>query len=188
MSLLNDILEYNQKFVDEQRYVKFETSKYPDKRIVILTCMDTRLQELLPEAMNLKNGDAKILRNAGAMITSPFGSIMRSILVAIYSLNANEVFVIGHHDCGMSALNSEEMTQKILSNGIPEETLQTLTSAGISLEKWFTGFKSVEESVTQSVDIIRNHPLISKNIPVHGLVIDPSTGKLDLVVEGYSEK
>jgi len=25
-------------------------------------------------------------------------------------------------------------------------------------------------------------------VPVHGLVIDPGTGKLDLVVNGYEEK
>ncbi|MCU9614504.1 carbonic anhydrase [Caldibacillus lycopersici] len=185
MPILHEILDYNKKFVEEAKYEKYETDKYPNKRIVILTCMDTRLQELLPEAMNLKNGDAKILRNAGAMITSPFGSIMRSILVAIYSLKAEEVFVIGHHDCGMSAMNNEEMTAEMKKHGISEETLQTLTTAGIPLDQWFTGFTNVEDSVKQSVDIIKNHPLLAKDIPVHGLVIDPATGKLDVVVEGY---
>lgn len=185
MSLLSDILQFNEKFVAEEKYEQFETSKYPDKRMVILTCMDTRLQELLPYAMNLKNGDAKVLRNAGAMITSPFGSIMRSILVAIYSLNADEVFIIGHHDCGMSKLNSDEITEKIKASGITEETLETLTSAGISVRKWFKGFQNVEESVLHSVNVVRKHPLVPKDVPVHGLVVDPATGKLDLIVDGY---
>ena len=36
--------------------------------------------ELLPKALNLKNGDAKIVKNAGATIMHPFGSIIRSII------------------------------------------------------------------------------------------------------------
>ncbi|MGB8460470.1 MAG: carbonic anhydrase, partial [Priestia megaterium] len=39
--------------------------------------------------------------------------------------------------------------------------------------------------VQHSVETIRNHPLFSKDTPVHGLVIDPNTGKLDVVVNGY---
>jgi len=185
MALLHEILEYNKKFVEESHYKKFETDKFPNKKLVILTCMDTRLHVLLPEAMNLKNGDAKVLRNAGAMITSPFGSMMRSILVAIYSLKAEEVMVIGHYDCGMSQLNSDEFSEAMKERGISVETLQTLTTAGLPLKQWFSGFKNVEDSVRQSVEIIKNHPLIPSDIPVHGLVIDPSTGKLDVIVEGY---
>ena len=52
-TLLNEILDYNQKFVESREYEKYETTKFPNKRTVILTCMDTRLLELLPKAMNL---------------------------------------------------------------------------------------------------------------------------------------
>lgn len=62
--------------------------------------MDTRLVELLPRAMNMKNGDIKIVKSAGALVSHPFGSIMRSILVAVYELNADEVYVIGHMIAG----------------------------------------------------------------------------------------
>ncbi|MET1013679.1 MAG: carbonic anhydrase, partial [Paenisporosarcina sp.] len=83
MSLLNEILSHNQTFVAEKQYAPYITTKFPDKRIVILTCMDTRLVELLPKAMNLKNGDVKIVKSAGAVINHPFGGIMRSLLVAV---------------------------------------------------------------------------------------------------------
>ena len=33
--------------------------------------------------------------------------------------------------------------------------------------------------------LIKNHPLIPKDIKVHGLIIDPETGKLDVIVNGY---
>ena len=86
MTLLNEILSFNQKFVDEKQYEEFITTKFPDKKIVILTCMDARLFELLPKAMNFKNGDVKIVKSAGAVINHPFGGIMRSLLVAVYEL------------------------------------------------------------------------------------------------------
>lgn len=54
--MIEEILEYNRKFVEEKRYEPYMTSKYPDKKIAILTCMDTRLTELLPAALGLKNG------------------------------------------------------------------------------------------------------------------------------------
>ena len=41
-------------------------------------------------------------------------------------------------------------------------------------------------SVKDSVDVIKHHPLFPENVPVHGLVIDPKTGKLDLIVNGYN--
>lgn len=71
MSLLNEIVTYNRQFVENKDYEEFLTDKFPDKRMVILTCMDTRLVELLPKAMNLRNGDAKIIKSAGAIISHP---------------------------------------------------------------------------------------------------------------------
>jgi carbonic anhydrase len=185
MTLLNDILEYNQQFVDSEEYKKYETTKFPKKRMVILTCMDTRLLELLPKSMNISNGDVKTVKNAGALVSHPFGSVMRSILVAVYELQADEVFVIAHHDCGMSALKSDEMIKSMKERGVSEETLKTLAYSGVDFHTWLHGFDNVFESVKHSVSVIKNHPLMPEGVPVHGLVIDPATGKLDLVVDGY---
>ncbi|PFN96413.1 carbonic anhydrase [Bacillus sp. AFS076308] len=184
-TILNDILDYNQKFVEDHEYEKYETTKFPNKKMVILTCMDTRLLELLPKALNLGNGDAKIIKDAGALVTHPFGSVMRSILVALYQLKAQEVLVIAHYDCGMSGMKAEPVIESMKERGISEETLKTLTYSGIDIEQWLRGFENVTESVEHSVDMIKNHPLMPKDIPVHGLVIDPKTGKLDLIVDGY---
>ncbi|GIQ67663.1 carbonic anhydrase [Xylanibacillus composti] len=182
---LDNILAHNEHFVVNKEYEKYATSKFPEKKMVILTCMDTRLTELLPKAMNLKNGDAKIIKNAGAIVLQPFGNIMRSILVALYALKAEEVVVVGHHDCGMTGLNSETMLQKMYDRGIAEDTVTTLKHAGIHLNRWLIGFDNVRDGVVNSVEIIRNHPLLPKNVPVHGLIIDPHTGALDLVINGY---
>ena len=66
--MINEVMEYNKKFVEDKAYEPYLTSKYPDKKLAILTCMDTRLTELLPAALGLKNGDAKIIKNAGVFL------------------------------------------------------------------------------------------------------------------------
>ncbi|MBO8163120.1 MAG: carbonic anhydrase [Brevibacillus sp.] len=185
MGRLYEILQYNQQFLQEKGYVRFQTTKFPDKSLVVLSCMDTRLVELLPNAMNLKNGDVKIIKNAGAIVSHPFGSVMRSILVAIYQLKAEEVCVIGHYDCGMSGMNPAGIVEKMMQQGISEQTISILENAGIDLNKWLRGFDHVSDAVKNSVQLIRNHPLLPGRVAVHGLIIDPHTGKLDLVEDGY---
>lgn len=185
MSLLNNIVAHNEQFVENKQYEQFLTSKFPDKKMVILTCMDTRLTELLPRAMNLRNGDAKIIKNAGALVSHPFGSIMRSLIVAVYELSAEEVFVVGHYDCGMTGLNSEKVLGKARERGVPDKLIRMLEHAGIELDRFLTGFERVHDSVVNSVDVIRNHPLLPANLPVHGLIISPETGRLDVITDGY---
>jgi len=186
MSILSNILEHNAEFVRKKEYEPFRTDAIPDKKLVVITCMDTRLVELLPRAMNLRNGDAKIIKNAGAIVSHPFGSVMRSILVALYELKAQEVAVVGHHGCGMTGLSCERLLQKALDRGVSKQTLEMLAHSGIDLQRWLTGFNSPQEGVRESVAMIRHHPLLPKGVPVHGMMISPETGELELLEEGYN--
>lgn len=184
MSELTDILSYNQHFVESGEYEKYFTNKYPGRELAILSCMDARIIELLPNALGLKNGDAKLIKNAGALVTHPWGSVMRSLLVAVFELKVKEIMVIAHHDCGMRGLNAEEFLQRVHDSNIPDDRIETLRNAGIDLDGWLTGFDDVEDSVRHTVELIRRHPLMPDNIAIHGLVIHPTTGKLNLIVDG----
>ena len=186
MSKLQEILDFNKSFVENKEYDKFKTSKVPNKKLVVLSCMDTRLTELLPKALNFKNGDIKLIKNAGAAVMHPFGSIIRSIVVAVYEFEASEVLVVGHHDCGMSHLNVDDIIEKAIKRGISLDVITTINNAGIDIRKWLRGFDSVEQSVKESVDLIRNHPLIPADVIIHGLIIDPETGKLEVLINGYT--
>ena len=105
--MIEEMLAYNREFVRSKGYEQFQTSKYPDKKIAILTCMDTRLVELLPAALGIRNGDVKLIKNAGGMITGSFDSAVRSLLVGIVELGVEEVMVIGHNDCGVAQVNKQ---------------------------------------------------------------------------------
>lgn len=178
---IDEMLRFNEQFVENKDYIQYETDSIPNKKMVVFTCMESRLVELLPRALNIQNGDVKMVKNAGAIIRKSFDSIIKSILVAVYKLEAKEVVVIGHHDCGMSCVNTKELKEKMIADGITEETFKTLDYSGIDFDKEFHGFQTVEESIAQSVEIIREHPLLPSYVLVHGLVIDPHTGKVDVV-------
>jgi len=187
MSFVSNILEFNEQFVEQRKYEEFLTDKFPEKKVAILTCMDTRLVELLPKALNLRNGDAKFIKNAGAVLTQPFGSAMRSILIAIHEMGAKEVLVIGHHGCGMTQLDSASLVKKFKANGISDVVLDTLENSGIRMEKFLKGFDKPEDGVRHSVGMIRRHPLVPSFVPIHGFLIHPETGKLEWLIDGYEE-
>ncbi|MCI5510212.1 MAG: beta-class carbonic anhydrase [Oliverpabstia sp.] len=179
--MIDEILAYNKKFVEEKQYEKYAASKYPNKKIAILTCMDTRLVELLPAALGLKNGDVKIIKNAGGVVTSPFGSVIRSLLVAIIELGVEEIMVIGHTDCGVQHIDSDMMIHHMKERGISQESIDLMKYCGINFEEWLAGFDTVEQSVKDTVDTIRNHPLIPTDIRIGGYVINTVTGELAVV-------
>lgn len=177
--MVDEMIAYNKGFVESKEYEKYKTSsKYPDKKVAIVTCMDTRLIELLPAALGIKNGDVKIIKNAGGEINHPFGSAMRSLLIAVYELGVEEILVIGHTDCGVQSMNSDKMIQMMKDRGVSEKVLHMMDYCGVDFKTWLGGFETVESSVQQSVELIRKHPLIPKDIKVFGFVMDSVTGEL----------
>lgn len=185
MTLLSNILEYNKRFVENKDYLAYETSKQPTMKAVILTCMDTRLQELSHKALGFKNGDVKVVKNAGATITHPYGSTMKSLLVGIYALGADEIIIMGHKDCGMCQLDADKVIGSMKERGIKQETIDTLNHSGINVNGFIGGFNSINDNVLHNVNQVYNHPLFDRSVPVHGLVIEPHTGELELLVDGY---
>ena len=176
--MIDEILAYNRQFVAEKQYEAFATSKYPDKKIAIVTCMDTRLTHMLPAALGIKYGDVKMIKNAGGTITNPFDSTVRSLLVAIYELGVNEVMVIGHTGCGVQGMNAAEMLGHMRNRGIDEEHISLMRHCGIDLDSWLHGFDDTPAAVLETVDLIRNHPLVPRDISVRGFIIDSVTGAL----------
>ena len=176
--MIDEILAFNREFVASRGYERYTTSKYPDKRIAIVTCMDTRLVELLPAALGIRNGDVKMIKNAGATITNPIDSTMRSLLVAVYELGVNEVMIIGHTGCGVQGMDSAEMLHLMRQRGIDDEHISLMRHCGIDLDSWLHGFDDTHAAIAETVDLVRNHPLMPKDVRVAGYLMDSVTGQL----------
>ena len=177
--MIDQILLYNKKFVEDKEYEPYVTDKFPAKRLAVLTCMDTRLTELLPKALGLRNGDAKIIKNAGGLVLSETDSAIRSLLVAIYELGVKEVMVVHHSTCGACHMSYGEFKPHMLERGIAEETLLEWEKRGIG--QWLEGFHDTQASVKKTVAAVVNHPLVPKDVIVRGFIIDSVTGELSEV-------
>jgi len=175
--MIDTILEYNKRFVESKAYEPLITDKYPAKKLAVLTCMDTRLTELLPKALGLRNGDAKIIKNAGGLILSEKDSAIRSLLVAIYELGVNEVMVVHHSTCGACHMSYEEFKPHMLERGVSQEILSEWEEKK-GAEEWLEGFHDTENSVRKTVAAVVNHPLVPKDVVVRGFIIDSVTGEL----------
>lgn len=177
--MIDQIIEYNKEFVANKGYEQYKTDKYPDKKLAVLSCMDTRLTELLPAALGLKNGDAKIIKNAGGLVISPFDSAMRSLIVAIYELGVQQVMVVAHSSCGACHMSYDHFHHEMLARGVTDQTLNTIRQCGIDLNQWLEGFKDTPTSVRKTVATIKNHPLVPSDVEVRGFIIDSVTGQLE---------
>lgn len=180
--MVERILEHNRHFVDNGGYEPFVTSKYPDMKMAIITCMDTRLVELIPAALGIHNGDVSLIKNAGGVVLEPFGSAVRSILVAVYELGVEDVLVIGHSDCGAQHISGTEMIRLMKDRGITDDDIETCRFFEVDFDRWLCGFDNNEDSIRSSVKMLRDHPLIPNDIRIHGFLMDSHTGELTRIV------
>lgn len=52
---------------------------------------------------------------------------------------------------------------------------------GINLNEWLSGFTDTSDAIKETIEIIKNHPLIPADITVRGFIMDSTTGKLTLI-------
>lgn len=180
MTLLDKVLSHNNKFVRPGAFPPLP--KDPKRQLAIFTCMDTRLVDFLEPAMGIKRGDAKVIKNAGNTLVDPNGGVIRSLVAAVFLLGVEEIFVIGHKDCGMASVDVEKLKEKMVARGVKPEAIDSLVP---DLGQWMGAFACPEENVERVAAIIRDSPLIPKDVPVHGLIFCPNDGHLEVVVRGY---
>lgn len=183
--MLEKILEHNRRFVRERREKGEDSpiSGHAHEGVLVFTCMDTRLVKLLESAMGFERGDIKVLKNAGNTIRESCSDVIRSISAGTVLMGLKEVFVVGHADCGMRKQDPADIRAKMLERGIAEEDVDA-----IDIEQWFGLIKDEEKNVRDAVGKIKASPYIPKDVFVHGLIMDPNTGEIEVIVNGYVNK
>jgi carbonic anhydrase len=150
-----------------------------DLPVVALTCIDPRLNRLFPGVLGLPEEQFIWLRNAGNIIFDPLSSMTRTLALACAVKGGREIALIGHTDCKVSQTTVSSLIDRFKEIGVDRSKLPD------NLNDFFGLFASERQNVIRGVDIVRSSPLIGPNIPVHGLVVDVNTGKLDWIVNGY---
>lgn len=175
---VENILTHNRTFVEQREYERYATDKFPDKKLAIVSCMDTRLTELLTAALGLKNGDAKIIKVAGAEVAHPFGSVMRSLLIAVCELGVEDVMIVAHTNCGAQHMSGSQMIANMERLGVSQERIETARHCGIDFDRWLAGFGDTEQAVRKSVSMVRSHPVMPPRVRVSGYIMDSETGEI----------
>jgi carbonic anhydrase len=180
MRLFEAILEANQRAVAGDKNARVPVSEFGSALpLAALTCIDTRLNRLLPDMLGIPEERFIWLRNAGNIITSPFSSTMRSLAMACAVKEAKEIAIIGHTDCLIGKTTVMGLLDRLAALGVDRSRLPE------NLVEYFGLFGTERQNVMRAVDFVRASPLIGVKVPVHGLLIDVHTGRLEWVINGY---
>jgi carbonic anhydrase len=90
-----------------------------------------------------------------------------------------EIVIIGHTDCQVAKTTMMQLTDRFRALGIERARLPE------NLNEYFGLFASERQNVIKAAEFVRQSPLIGPHIPVHGLLVDITTGKLEWLVNGY---
>jgi carbonic anhydrase len=180
MRLFEAILNANQRALAGDTQAGIRPADFADELpMVALTCIDPRLNSLFPEVLGLPREQFIWLRNAGNIITGTMSSTMRSLALACAIKGGREIAVIGHNDCQVCKTSTLKLTDGFRALGVNRAQLPE------NLTEFFGLFASERQNVMKAAEFIRHSPLIGPRVPVHGLLVDIETGRLEWVVNGY---
>ena len=132
--------------------------------LAIITCIDSRINPLA--VVGMKAGDVKIIRNAGAHVTD---DVLRTLVLATYSLNVNRVLVMPHTDCRMANNSEAEIHANIMDrHGVDTRSMEFNTIDDQA--------KVLEIGLTR----IESFPLLPDDLQVAGALYDVHTGRLEM--------
>ncbi|KAK0518296.1 hypothetical protein OC835_007893 [Tilletia horrida] len=124
--------------------------------------MDARV---VPEAaLGIKEGEAHVIRNAGARAPDA----IRSLVISQQLLATEEIVVIGHTDCGMETFTTEQ-ARGIVSKGLALDADSEGAKQVGALE--FQEFPKVHGNVKDDVAFLKSHPLIKPDSKISGWVV-----------------
>jgi len=164
MSGFEDVLDANAAYA--QRFTDSGRPGRAARGLAVVTCMDSRISPLA--MLGLTDGDAKILRNAGARVTP---DVLRTLVLAVHLLGVERIMVVAHTDCRMTTATDEDVHRTIAeTSGIDTRSIEFHTIA------------DQRGTLEQDVQRIRSWPYLPGGIGVLGGIYDVRTGRIEVVV------
>jgi carbonic anhydrase len=159
-NIFDELMEHNKGYA--QRFDLGHLQTPPVKKLVVLTCMDSRMD--LEQLLGLRVGDAHMIRNAGGIATD---DAIRSLILSTHLLGTRAIVVIQHTQCGLMSVTDEEFRSRLsLETGRDASHLN------------FHSFQDIDHNIAEQVSRIREHPFLPKQIQVRGYAYDVRSGAL----------
>ncbi len=153
------------------------------KKVLVVIGKEQPIEHFIQKNPDFNLENSLLVQNVESII-SPFGDVMRDIIVAVYEENIEEIFVVGGREIQSipegilrNIQERKEMKAKIqtldylFKNCMPEFTES-------DIGQWLAGRKPAKERVQKSAEAIRKHPLMPANVKVRGLVLDQESKQL----------
>lgn len=186
---LETMAEANEAFMGRVEPARLPVAR-PAGQFAVVTCIDPRVNvEAIGVAPADRDGGlgsaVRVIRTAAGIPE------YRSLVAGIHMGGIQEVAVLMHTDCG--AITAWHRTDELLANlrrnlgtGFPAFAEVVGGSDTTSLRAWLRVFDDPYTAIVREVERLVGQPFMPSTTPVHGLVYDVETGRVDVVVNGYS--
>ncbi|KAF9032018.1 carbonate dehydratase activity protein [Rhodocollybia butyracea] len=153
-----------------ETFDKGHLSAPPAKKLLIVTCMDARID--CYKSLGLELGEVHVVRNAGGVVRDA----LRSIIISQRLLGTREIAVFHHTNCGMLSFTSPQLRDIIKSEAQskPSDEREAIAKTVDSME--FHEFSDLEASVKADVDFLKEHALVLDETKVTGWLYDTNNG------------
>ena len=167
--LIEGNLRFHLKITQELENIE-PKSKLPRYPLLILTCMDPRID--IHRIFQLNPGDVFVLRNAGNLCTQ---DSLRSILLAIYQYEIKHIIVLGHLDCGMTKINLLELKKKVPHEHIPYKS-EISTDLFLETKEFFKPFIDELINIKVQMETLSKLQVHKPELQILGMLYDIETG------------
>jgi carbonic anhydrase len=162
--MFDDLLDGNRRYA-----ANFELAGIPARaarEFALVTCMDSRIEPLT--MLGLGPGDAKILRNGGARVTS---DILRSLILATRFLGVRRIAVMQHTGCALAHRSDDQVRDELAAAGVARP------------EDWeYLAMPDPDAALRGDVEAVRACSALPDGVLVEGWRYDVETGRIDQVV------
>ncbi len=159
--MFEDLLEANRRYQTTFHDAGLKGTAV--EALAVLTCIDSRIDPLA--MLGLKPGDAKIVRNAGARVSTDG---LRSLVLAVNLLGVKRICVVQHTDCAMVGPTDDDLRARI----------GALRHVDVGGWEFLTSTNQLE-TLHADIKLIRACPLMPPDLYVGGFIYDVHTGALE---------
>lgn len=148
--------------------------------------MEEELERCLFSRIPVPSEQRIVLRCIGPLISEPYDSLLRSVILSVYLEKVKEITIVGTAGSTHNALIGEELIELMKRSGVQEKQLHTVdylftySEYGFmadSLKEWLQGSETVVQGVEKTMELISKHPLLPQGIKVSGLLVDTKNGE-----------